>query len=123
MTFMNKLILLATLAVLFTPLQAQARKMEWRELVPGTALGVDLDSIQSPANNVVRYETWIIVENLITQTSQFGACDGSGSILAVWEKRWQGTRLLSDKKRTDPIRIARPNSYDEEMLLIACANR
>lgn len=124
---MTKLTFLSVLlaAAIAVPVQAQTqvRRINWIELAPGVAMGVDLNSVKSPRTNVVQFDYWLVANNLITQVSQYGACDGSGLVAPYREKKWQGSTLISDQKRRDPVRAVAANSYDEDMLLTACNAR
>lgn len=119
LTFLS--VLLA--AAIASPVQAQSRNVDWVGITGDSAAGIDLNSIVQKEGNVVRYDYWMVVNQSITQVSQYGACDGSGYIVNFWIRKWEGSRLISDQKVNTPIREAVAGSFDDLFLTTACNAR
>lgn len=116
-------LLVGLVAAIAVPVQAQTRNVDWIELAPGVALGVDLNSVKPIESRFVQYDSWWVVDKTVNQTTQVGACDGTDRIIAIWERQWRDSRLEYDRERTDGVRTARSNSHDEQMLQTACDHR
>jgi hypothetical protein len=120
----NITFLLAMLAIAAAiPAQAQTQNVDWTELVPGVALGVDLNSIKSIESEFVLYDSWWVVDKIVNQSTHVGVCDGTNRVVAVWERQWRDRRLEYSKERGDNVRTVQRGSYDEDMLRTACDRR
>jgi hypothetical protein len=120
----NITFLLVTLAAAIAiPAQAQTQNVDWTELAPGVALGVDLSSIKPIESEFVLYDSWWVADKIVNQSTHVGACDGTNRVVVVWERQWRDRRLEYSKERGDNVRTVRIGSYDEGMLRTACDRR
>jgi len=116
---LKSILLSGLLAMAITaPAQSQARRMMWEELADGVAIGLDLNSVESRQNNIVRYEVWTVLDGTVTQFYQLGTCDGTNLIAGYGIRQWENNVLVLNQTKNAPIRTAK--SYDALFLESAC---